>query len=100
MNSSAEVMTTMRLRIPRVSPATWLALVALPAAPASAAVLARNSVGTPQLGDDAVISSKVKHGTLKRWDLPPEDWPTLSAAPGTRDAGARSAPRWTYGRHT
>jgi hypothetical protein len=63
--------TKRRLRLP--SPAMTIACIslaiALSGASYAAVVLPRNSVGTPQLKSDAVVSSKVKNRSLKSVDF-------------------------------
>ncbi len=49
--------------------ATLALVVALSGTSYAAATLAKNSVGTPQLKNDAVTSAKVKDGTVKPGDL-------------------------------
>jgi hypothetical protein len=70
-------------RLRRPSPAIVIACIALAVAlaPASYAtvsqLLPEASVGTPQLKDDAVTSSKVRNFSLRRWDFKQSDFPQI-----------------------
>ncbi|WP_109508817.1 collagen-like protein [Nocardioides speluncae] len=62
------------MRLPRISPAwivTTVLLVLATSTSAYAAGLAANSVGTKHLKNNAVVSTKVKDGTLRRTDFRP-----------------------------
>jgi hypothetical protein len=69
----------MRHRLPIVLSATALVVAVLGQAPIAgavrAAVLPKNSVGTPQLKMSAVTGAKVADGTLLRADLRPGQLP-------------------------
>ena len=73
-------------RIRRPSPALVVACLALAVALSGSAVaasvaLAPNSVGTPQLKNNAVTTAKVKNGTLVRADFKKNQLPTGPAGP-------------------
>jgi len=64
----------------RPSPAMVVACIALavalgPASYAAVSKVARNSVGTPELKNNAVISSKVRDFSLRSWDFKRGDLP-------------------------
>jgi len=68
----------------RPSPALVIACIALAVAlaPASYAAVSQllpvDSVGTPQLQDDAVTSNKVRDFSLRRWDFKQSDFPSVA----------------------
>ena len=92
----------------RPSPALVIAclalMVALSGTGYAVTVLPRNSVGTTQLKNDAVVSSKVKKGSLLGTDFAPGQLPagapgpTGPAGPKGRDSRALPAPQGS--RHT
>ena len=76
-------------RIRRPSPALVVACLALAVALSGSAVaasvaLAPNSVGTPQLRNNAVTSAKVKNGTLVKADFKKNQLPAGPAGPEPR----------------
>ena len=94
-----------RTRRPWPSPATGLAALALLVAlggtgyAAVSAVLPSNSVGTKQLKNNAVISTKVKNGSLKAGDFAPGQIPAGPAGPaGPSGAAGPAGPSDSFAR--
>ena len=85
-------------RIRRPSPSLVVAGLALAIALSGTAVaasvaLAPNSVGTPQLKNNAVTTAKVKNGTLLRADFKAGQVPAGAAGPAGPPGPGRRGPR-------
>jgi hypothetical protein len=87
----------------RLSPAMVVACLALLVALGGTSVAAvtaipRNSVGTPQLKKNAVVSAKVKNGSLRATDFAAGQLPAgLAGPPGPAGAGGPQGPQGLAG---
>lgn len=95
----------MLLRVRKPSPAMVVAcialLVALSGASYAAVTLPRNSVGTPQLKKNAVVSVKVRNGSLKALDFAAGQLPKTAGFGSTNaSANPSSTPERTIATQT